>query len=86
MFRQRHKLTATLKHHLSGFVIVSFLENISTGLHFKGMEYLYVGYVTAFKRAGNIIISTFLGSMFLHESVTKYIIVLVVDRYCLMNV
>ncbi|KAL4450822.1 hypothetical protein ABPG74_011664 [Tetrahymena malaccensis] len=67
----KKQFTEAFVQNFKSFSYLSFIENISTGLHFKAMELLYVSYVTAAKRAGTIIMSTFLGYQYLQEKLTN---------------
>lgn len=59
------------KQHYIVFFAMGLLESLSALFHFMGMEHIFIGLVTAFKRAGTIIISTALGHFLLNEKITK---------------
>ena len=59
------------KQHYIAFFGMGLLESLSALFHFMGMEHIFIGLVTAFKRAGTIILSTAIGHFLLNEKITK---------------
>ncbi len=57
--------------HWKEFFVAGFLEALSSVSQFMGMNHLFVGLATAFKRAGSIIASSAIGFLFLKEEISK---------------